>query len=258
MAVMGRYVDIAGHPTWVEELGEGRDTILLLHGGMSNGDQLLDAIGGPLGERYRLVAFDRRGHGRTADTEAAFHYDEMAAETIAVIEQVVGGPVHAVGWSDGGIVSLLVAQRRPDLITRQVLIGTNYHHDGLRPFDIDPSSPLASAMYDAYLERTPDGAEHFPILLDKAITLFAAEPTMTTDELRTITTPTLVMAGDDDSIELSHTASLFESLPNGQLAIVPRTSHALPIEAPAEVARLTLEFLEATIPPDTMMPSRRR
>ena len=59
----------------------------------------------------------------------------MATETIGVLEQVVGGPAHLVGWSDGGIVGLLVALRRPDLVDRLVLIGANFHFDGVVPLD---------------------------------------------------------------------------------------------------------------------------
>ena len=99
---------------------------------------------------HRVVSFDRRGHGRTADIDAPFHYDDMATETIGVLEAVVGGPAHLVGWSDGGIVSLLVALRRPDLVRRMVVIGTNVHHDALLPFELDESSPVAAAMYEDY------------------------------------------------------------------------------------------------------------
>src|SRR5262245_41600722 len=101
---MGEYLAIGGRSTWVDQRGGGAGTVLLLDAGLSNSDLLLDAIGAPLAERYRLVAFDRRGHGYTADTAAPFHYEDMAAETIGVLEAVVGGRAHLVGWSDGGII----------------------------------------------------------------------------------------------------------------------------------------------------------
>src|SRR5690349_1706646 len=137
---MGEYVDVEGHPTWLESRGDGSETVLLLHGGLSNGDDLLGTIGDALVARYRVLAFDRRGHGRTADTPAPFHYDSMVDETVAVIERA-GGPVHLVGWSDGGIISLLLAQRRPDLVRRMVLIGANYSVEGLVTADLDPEGP---------------------------------------------------------------------------------------------------------------------
>ena len=123
---MGERLEINGHPTWVDQRGDNGDPILLLHGGMSNSDLLLDTFGTPLAQRHRLVAFDRRGRGFTADTDAPFHYADMATETIGVLEKIIGGRAHLVGWSDGGIVGLLVALRRPDLVDRLVLIGVNF------------------------------------------------------------------------------------------------------------------------------------
>ena len=78
---------------------------MLLHGGMSSSASLLKSIGPSLAKRYRVAAFDRRGHGRTADTDEPFSYDAMADETIAFIEYLERR-VHLVGHSDGGNVAL--------------------------------------------------------------------------------------------------------------------------------------------------------
>lgn len=254
---MGEKIDINGHSTWVAKRGRGTETVLLLHGGLSNSDLLLDALCTPLETNYRVVAFDRRGHGYTADTADPFHYEEMATETIGVLEKVVGGRAHLVGWSDGGIVGLFVALRRPDLVNRLVVIGTNYHFDGALPLDLDPNSDFAAMILQAYAERSPDGAEHFGEVAGKFMTLVTTEPTFMPDDLKEIIAPTLVMAGDDDMIKLGHTAALYEAIPNGQLAIVPGTSHALPIERSAETARIILDFLGASEMPATFMPIRR-
>ena len=69
--------------------------------------------------------------------------------------------------------------------------------------------------------------------------------------------PTLVLAGDDDMISLDHTSALFRAIPNSELAVVPGTSHALPMEKPELVNRLILDFLEKD-PPRTFMPLRRQ
>ncbi len=257
MAPMGDYSDVGGHPTWVDERGSGAETVLLLHGGLSNSDLLLDAIGGPLAERHRVVAFDRRGHGRTADTSAPFHYDDMAIETVAVLEQVVGGSADLVGWSDGGIIAVLVALRRPELVGKVVAIGANYHHDGINPMVMDLVSPVLAMIAESYGERSPDGADHFPEVLSKSLAMVDSEPTLTTDDLRKIGAPTLVVSADDEIVRLEHSCSMYEALPAGQFAVVPASSHALPIEKPAEVARLILEFLAAG-PPQTFMPVRRQ
>ncbi len=251
---MGDRVDVNGHPTWVEERGRGDETVLLLHGGLSNSDAMLGTIGPPFEQDYRVVAFDRRGHGYTADTDAPYHYDDMATETIGVLESVVGGKAHLVGWSDGGIISLIVALRRPDLVDRMVVIGANFRFDGIHPIEFDPDSPVAAMMMQAYGERSPDGIEHFGEMAAKFMAMAATEPNLTTEELARIDPPTLVMAGDDDLVRLDHTCALYEALPAGQLAVVPGTSHGLPLERPDEVARLILAFLAADPLPQTMMP----
>ncbi len=257
---MGEYVDIDGRPTWVETRGRPpgeAEPLLLLHGGLTDSDLVLDAIGGPLAERFAVVAYDRRGHGRTADTEAPFHYADMADEVVSVLERVVGGPAHLVGWSDGGVVALHVALRRPDLVRRLVLVGVNFHVDGMRPLELDEGSALVARITAAYGEHSPDGPEHFETFFGKSVAMVTAEPMMTRADVARVSAPTLVLVGDDDIVDLGHTCALYESLPAGQLAVVPGASHLVLAEKPAEVARLVTEFLAAPVPPETLMPSRR-
>ena len=258
MTRMGDHVSINGHPTWVEDRGTG-DPVLLLHGAFENSDEVLECFA-PLGDQHRLVAFDRRGHGRTADTEADFHYADMATETIGVLDHVVGEPTHLVGYSDGANVALLVALQRADLVRSLVLIGANYRWDGVLPGVLDhfaPDAPIASMLVGPYAERSPDGAEHFPVIMEKTLRMLASEPTMTEQELAAIKAPALVLVGDDDIMSLSHTCSLYESLPAGQLAVLPATSHLVVFEKTELLNRLILEFLTADEPPATLMPVRR-
>lgn len=250
-------ISLNGHPTWAR-LPKGKGpTVLLLHGGMSSSRSLLDAIGPGLSKSFRVAAFDRRGHGRTADTEAAFHYDDMASETIAFLEHL-GRRTHLVGHSDGGIIALMVAMRRPDLVKRVVTIGANYHFGGLVPLDaFDTDSEGFEEWAAKYASLSPDGIAHAPVVLKKTMTMFATEPTLTTYDLSTITRPVLVMSGDDDVVSLEHTCSLYLVIPGAQLAVVPGTSHAVLKERTGESVRILRHFLRSELPVTTFMPVRR-
>lgn len=250
-------VQLNGHPTWVKISKKKAPTLVLLHGGMSSSESLLRTIGPTLSEHFRVAAFDRRGHGRTADSPAAFHYDSMAAETIAFLEYL-GKPAHLVGHSDGAIVALLVAMRRPELVKRVVAVGANYHFSALVPAQ---EFPLEGPDFDAwarwYAERSPDGLDHARTVVEKTLTLFATEPTLTTSDLASIDVPVLIMASDDEPIELSHTCSLYESIPAAQLCILPGTSHSLLKEQTKISVRIIRHFLESPWPPVTEDPVRR-
>ena len=254
---MGERVDLNGVSTWYDDVGEG-DPVVLLHGGMS--DSTGWGFQAPaLAERYRVLTFDRRGHGKTPDTIAPFSYDAMADETVAFLETVVGGAARLVGWSDGGIVALLVSMRRPDLVPRQVLIGANFHHDGLldaAELGDDPSSEHV-AVYKMLYEANAIDPEHWPTFFAKTSAMWSREPTLVADDLRRVETPSLVMVGDDDMIALDHTVALYEALPAGQLAVVPGTSHVLTMEKPALVNQLIVDFLAESGAPGTLAPVRR-
>src|SRR5262249_19141279 len=159
---------------------------------------LLGTVGPTLAEHFRVVAFDRRGHGRTADTDAPFHYAEMAVETRGVIDTVVGGPAHLVGFSDGGNIALLPALDHPELVVKLVTIGANFHHSGLMPMPVDLGSPAVEMIADAYGRRSPDGREHFSVVFEKSERMFGSEPTLALRDLARISNAALVMAGDDD------------------------------------------------------------
>jgi pimeloyl-ACP methyl ester carboxylesterase len=252
-------ITCAGVDTSYEELGSG-PTVVLLHGGLSGGESWEPALPALTGT-YRVLVPDRRGHGRTADVNGPYTYEAMAEETIAFLEQVAGEPANLVGYSDGGMVALLVVRDRPDLVRRVVTIGAGFHYTGQHPEileqmqSMDPDAEEMASMREAYGERSPDGVDHWPVVVEKVVRMGATGPTMTVDELRRIDRPVLVISADDDLVTLSHTVELAESLPQGQLAVVPGTSHALPFEKPELLVTLITQFL-AEGDPRRVMPIR--
>jgi len=248
---------ILGHPTWVKIPKRGAPAVILLHGGMSSSASLLRTIGPGLSKGFRVGAFDRRGHGRTADTDAPFTYESMADETIAFLESL-DRRVHLVGHSDGANVALLVGLRRPDLVKRMVVVGANYHFQGLVHFEfLEPAGPGFDEWAQKYARHAPEGIDHAAHVLAKTNEMFATGPTMTPDDLRRIAVPTLVMVGDDDVATLEHTATLYESIPSAQLAVVPGTSHAVLKERTQDCVRIIRRFLSQKLPVQTYSPVRR-
>ena len=64
----------------------------------------------------------------------------------------------------------------------------------------------------------------------------------------------MIMAGDDDCIDLEHSVDMFRRLPNGRLAIVPGASHTAPVEQAALVNDMILAFLDGPEKPAELMP----
>jgi pimeloyl-ACP methyl ester carboxylesterase len=240
--------------------GEG-EPLILVHGSLG-GVQSWTAQLPALAETYRFYFFEERGRGHTPDVPGPFHYEDMAADTIAFIERVVGAPAHLVGASDGGIISLLIGLRRPDVVRRMVVIGANFHHNAIIKdsgwSDLDPNAPWLDGPRERYAAVSPDGAEHWPEIVRKVTEMGNTEPELTATDMAGISVPVLVMAGDDDAMRLEHEVELYEALPQGQLAIVPGSSHLCFMEKPDLVNRLILDFLAEDLPPQTMLPVRRQ
>ncbi len=232
-------------------------TLVLLHGGLSDSASMMRAVGPYLKDQFVLAAFDRRGHGRTADTNEPFSYDAMADEAIAFIEEL-DRAVYLLGHSDGGNVALLVAKRRPDLVRRAVVVGANFHYDGLVPLvDFTPESEGFAEFAVDFAQHSPDGIEHASAVVQKSLELVKTQPTMSVDDLRAIVVPVLVMSGDDDVAQLTHTVAMFEAIPEAQLAVIPGASHAVLKEQPKVCVRMIERFLVGPVPPETRAPLRR-
>jgi pimeloyl-ACP methyl ester carboxylesterase len=256
---VGEYIELPGVKTWYEVEGQG-DPVLLLHGGFGTnetwGPQRAD-----FAADHRVFLPERRAHGHTPDVEGRLSYHDMASDTIDFLMSVVGSPAHLVGWSDGGIVALLVAITRPDLVRKIAVTGANFKPaPEIGPAEVldeltadAPEMEMFRAMYEA---ASPDGPEHWPIVVGKLVEMYRTEPNILIEDLGRISAPTLVLVGDDDIVSLEHTLELYHAIPNSELAVVPGTSHAHFMEKPSLVNRIVLDFLDND-PVQTMLPVRR-
>jgi pimeloyl-ACP methyl ester carboxylesterase len=254
----GAYLDAGGVSTYYEVYGAG-DPLVLMHGGLST-LEMLDPVAAALSAGFQVYAPERRGHGRTPDPGGPITYATMAADTIAFLDKLGVRGAHLVGLSDGGNVALDVALARPDLCGKLVLMGAAAHRDGHTAeqrelFDRwvgHPSPPVMAGLKQLHGAVAPGGPDSFEVLFAQLGDVWGADTGHSMAELAALAAPTLVLLGDDDVLTVEHAAAMARAIPDAQLAVVPNTSHALPIEKPELVVRLLLDFL-ATDQPAKMM-----
>jgi pimeloyl-ACP methyl ester carboxylesterase len=252
---MPEYLKVGGHDLYCYEWENDGEAVVLLHGGLSKTSSWDYLLVPALEDDFHVFAYDRTGHGFTGDQTGSLHFEFQTKEAISYLEEIVKEPAHIIGYSDGGIIALMVAIQRPDLVKSVVAIGANYHYSA--PLSDFATASVSEEDQAEYNLISPD-APH--TLLEKIIRMnqiWKTEPDITLSEIASIQCPVLVMAGDDDVIKHDHTISLYEALPLGQLAIIPGTSHGLVKEKPALMLANVMQFLEDLSYPQTRDPIRR-
>jgi pimeloyl-ACP methyl ester carboxylesterase len=246
--------ELANVQMWYDRQGQGDPLVALHPGGAGVDSRALAPNVAALSEHFQVYAPEQRGHGHTPDVEGPITFELMALDTIAFIETVVGGPVHLLGCSDGAIVALTVALRRPDLVRRLVFAAGVFHRDGWEEGVLEGDPP--DFFRQSYGEVSPDGIGHYDVIVAKLGTMHADEPSLTPDDLGKITCRTLVMVADDDEVRLEHAIDLYRSLPHAELSVVPGTSHGLLVEKPGLCNMVITEFFTKD-PVPTFAPIRR-
>jgi pimeloyl-ACP methyl ester carboxylesterase len=139
------------------------------------------------------------------------------------------------GFSDGGILWLDLALNHPERVHRLAVSGTNFHVDGLGSSLRDWIQDATGETWPEHLresyERLSPEPDHWSDVIERIKQMWVSQPAYTTDALRRITTPTLVISGDHDVVTLEHTVALFQAIPDAQLCIVPNEGHGvLPLD----------------------------
>ena len=239
------YIEVAGHRVWHEVTGDG-PPIVLLHGAFAGASSFGAQTPALVDAGFRVHVPERRGHAHTPDVDGPLTYSVMADDTIAYLEQVLPDGAHLVGWSDGAVVAVLAAMRRPALVRRMVLIGQYYDLGGRvanSPIDALLRSPEAvTFLRQEYDEVSPDGPEHFSIVYEKTMRMLDNEPQLDLAAFSAVTAPTLVLQGDRDEVTIDHSRAVVAALHDARLAVLPGT-HLLPVEAPDVVNPLLVSFL---------------
>ena len=207
---------------YYEKTGAGRP-LVMVHG---NGEDhtIFDEAVAVLKEHFTCYCVDSRGHGQSSAVQE-LHYDDMADDMIALMDQLDLQDVLFYGFSDGGIVALLAAARCPR-ITGLIVSGANLTPRGTKLW-------LRIQIRAMYLFKR-----------DPKLQLMLHEPNIGDDTLKRITVPALALAGSRDLIREQETRHIAAALPNASLKILPGEGHGTYIIHQTKIAELILDFAQ--------------
>jgi len=220
------------------------DPVILLHGGLANGDYWANQIPA-WSDVHQLIVVDSRGHGRSTFDQAPITYDLMASDVLALMDELGLPKASIVGWSDGGIIGLDIAIHDPERLDRVVAYGANFDPSGLIPgAEEDPlfGAYIAQASAD-YLRLSPDPSRWEEFLGNIGV-MWATEPTFTAEQLGAITTPFLILDGaQEEAIDPAHTRLMASLIPGSQLTFIPGTGHFAMFQQPDAFNAIVSDFL---------------
>lgn len=199
------YIKVNGITLHYHKQGTGKP-LLLLHG---NGEDytIFDQAIKDFSRFYTVYALDSRGHGKS-DPVPTLSYQEMAEDVAEFIRLLELDKPYLIGFSDGGVIGLLVAMQWPDLLGKLVVAGANLTPGGIK-------QPWRSIM--ALQNR---------ISPDAKLELMLTQPHISGWQLSDIRIPTLVLAGEKDMILPEQTQRIARSIPHAKLLILPGETHS--------------------------------
>lgn len=179
--------------------------VILLHG---NGEDLhiFDKLVRKLKEDFTVYAIDSRNHGKSTGS-SDFSYDAMAKDVYLFIEKLRLKNVSVIGFSDGAITSLLAELKHPGLFHKMVLLGVN-----LKPSDFKD---------EIYAELTAE----YEKTKDPLVKLMIEQPDIELQSLKSIHTPTLVIAASNDIYKEETFPNLVKAMADAKLIIIQEHDH---------------------------------
>jgi pimeloyl-ACP methyl ester carboxylesterase len=218
-----------------------------------------------LSDRYRCIAFDHRGHGRSERPSDGYDMENLYTDGVAFIEAMDCAPVHFVGLSTGGFIGLRLGFRRPELLRTLTLMDTSAEIEpalkrfqyelmmrmvrltGMRPF----AGYIMSLFFSKKSRRDPDREAELRRFRQMIIDndkdamiqfgrgIFGREGAL--DRLAEITVPTLVIVGEEDGSQPPTGARrIADGIPGSELLIVPNAAHISSFDG-ADVVSAALE-----------------
>ena len=244
----------------------GRGEPLLLISGLATDLRIWACQRMVFGRRFRCIALDNRGSGRSGKPDGPYSLEQMAADAVAVLDAEGVGRAHVVGHSMGSYVAQMLTLQRPDRVRSLTLAGTACRHQSWRLELLSQWQETARTQgVHAWARRAfpyllgPRTAWTFglfinllwPILLqqpahafDGQIEALIGAPDCESSRLAGVRAPTLVVCGARDSLTTPADATEVAALvPGARLVTIKGAGHGLMIEAAPDFNSAVLDFL---------------
>lgn len=223
--------------------------------------RIWDAVVARLGDRFRHIRYDKRGHGLSEATPAPYAMDDHVGDLESLLDHLGVKACAVIGLSVGGVIAQGLAAKRPDLVKGMVLMDTahkigtaemwNQRIDGVTKGGI---ASLADAIMQRWFTpayRSPDNADFvgYTAMLTRttvdgyAGTCAALRDTDYTEQTRALSLPVLAIVGDQDgSTPPDLVRSTADLIRGARFRIIPDAGHLPCIEQPQAVANLVGNF----------------
>lgn len=218
------FIKVNGVRLYYEKTGGGRPLVMVHCNSMDH--KIFNRAVRPLSQRFTVYLPDSRDHGKSEKVKT-LHYEDMAEDMYQFITSLgLERPVF-YGFSDGGIIGLILAYRYPDLLSSLIVSGASLNPDSTKDL------PMRFFKLWSHIDRS-----------DK-MQIMMREPDITDEMLREIRVPTFVTAGERDVIKLSHTLHIAETVPGAQLRIFRKAGHTGYIMNSTKIAEYILSVIPA-------------
>lgn len=251
--IPGKTADFGTHSIYYVDVGQGLP-LLFLHGGFQDhrgwGGQIKE-----LSERFRCIACDTRGHGRSTGVTLAASYAEYGRDCIRLLDTLGIERASLIGFSDGGCTALAMAIDSPERLHKLVLIGTPYNKTNYHPGILDRFESISLADFESNAPaRMRVNIERMKEHMDEGAWkaywnrimkgLWLNEPQFDLRSFRGFGAPVLILHGENEQyFPLDASVALAGAFPNAELRIVPGAGHGVAQEQPATTNELIVEFL---------------
>jgi pimeloyl-ACP methyl ester carboxylesterase len=264
----GNYASVNGLQMYYEIHGKSREgmvPLVLLHGSISAIGTSFGQILPRLSLDRQVIAIEQQAHGHTADIDRPLSIEQMADDTVALLQQIGVDKADFFGYSLGSGIAMYIAIKHPEVVRKLVLAGgVTYNREGFHPGMLEgieslkPEFLIGSPFYDEYMQIAPR-PEDFPRLIEKVKRLNQNLRDWSPEEIRSIRAPTMIMIGDSDIVRPEHDVEMFRllgggvpgdtiGLPRSRLAILPATTHVTLVQRADWLSSMIDEFLDAPMP----------